>query len=89
MSTTLEERLRFIKNEKIEKIIPNNIKSGVTILNVTGNVIEAKEEPNIVIDPSTSVINISPSLGYTGLAGVTINAVDHTIDSNIQARQYS
>lgn len=36
MSTTLEQNLNLILNEKETKIIPENIKAGVTILGVTG-----------------------------------------------------
>lgn len=36
MSTKLEDNLRIILSEKTNKIIPENIKSGVTILGVTG-----------------------------------------------------
>lgn len=83
MSTTLEQRLRYIKQEKNTKIIPNNIRSGVTILNITGNLIESNEEANVTIDPSTQVVNIVPGYGYTGIASVTVNAVTANIDNNI------
>ena len=37
MATSLEKKLRKILDEKKEKIIPENIKKGVTIFNVEGN----------------------------------------------------
>lgn len=36
MSTTLEQKLNLILNEKATKILPENIKAGITILGVTG-----------------------------------------------------
>ena len=36
MPSSLEEKLNQILNEKVTKIIPENIKAGVTILGVTG-----------------------------------------------------
>lgn len=36
MSTELETNLRYILNEKTSKLIPENIKKDVEILNVTG-----------------------------------------------------
>ena len=36
MATELEDNLRLILTEKTNKLIPENIKAGVTILGVTG-----------------------------------------------------
>lgn len=36
MATKLEQNLQLIFNEKQEKIIPENIKAGITIFNITG-----------------------------------------------------
>ena len=64
----------------------SNIKSGVTILGVTGNY--NGEEPvleDITITPSTQSQTIYPSQGHDGIYEVEVNAVDNTIDSNIVA----
>lgn len=64
----------------------SNIKSGVTILGVTGNY--DGEEPvleDITITPSTQSQTIYPSQGHDGIYEVKVNAVDNTIDSNIVA----
>lgn len=37
------------------------------------------------VDPKTTQQTITPDSGYTGLSGVTVNAVTSSIDSNIQA----
>lgn len=34
---TIIEKLEYIRDEKVNKIIPENIKSGVEILNITGD----------------------------------------------------
>ena len=40
MATNLENKLNAILNEKKEKILPNNIKKGVTIFNIEGTLEE-------------------------------------------------
>lgn len=88
MSTTLEERLRYIKQEKDTKLTASNIRAGVTVLNITGNLIESAEEENVVVDPSITVLEIEPNIGYTGLKNVTINAVTANISPNIVSRKH-
>lgn len=36
------------------------------------------------VSPGTSIINVLPDDGYTGLSKVKINAVSHSIDPNIK-----
>lgn len=62
----------------------SNIKSGVSILGVTGNVIELKGETREVT-PTTSQQTITPSGGKNGMTSVTVNAVTSSIDANITA----
>lgn len=64
----------------------SNIKSGVTILGVTGSY-DGKEPvlEDITITPSTQSQTIYPSQGHDGIYEVEVNAVDNTIDSNIVA----
>ena len=61
----------------------SNIKAGVTILGVQGNVEPDKPDQTKTCTPTTSQQVIQPDTGYE-LASVTVNAVDHTIDNNIQ-----
>lgn len=67
-----------------ENIVANNIKVGVTILGVQGNVEPDKPDQVKTANPSTSSQTITPDIGYE-LASVTINPVTSSIDSNIQA----
>ena len=67
-------------------IIASNIKSGVTILGVTGTVKEGGTiQSNKSATPTTSLQSITPDTGYDGLAKVTIAAVTSAIDANITA----
>lgn len=61
-----------------------NIKSGVSILGVSGSVIEANET-TLNVTPSTSAQTLTPTGAYTGFDEVNVSAVDATIDSNITA----
>lgn len=62
----------------------SNIKDGVTILGVTGSVIEASLD-SASVTPSTSSQLITPSGVYNGFYEINVDAVDDTIDSNIQS----
>lgn len=64
-------------------IVASNIKSGVSILGVTGNVVELKGETK-TINPSTSTQTITPSAGKNGITEATVNPVTSAIDANIQ-----
>ena len=65
-------------------IIAGNIKSGVNILGVSGNVIELAGETKTVT-PSTTAQTITPSSGKNGLTTVTVSGVTSSIDANITA----
>ena len=61
-----------------------NIKSGVSILGVTGTLTELKGETKTVT-PTTSNQTITPSTNHNGFTSVTINKVTSSIDSDIVA----
>ena len=65
-------------------IIAGNIKSGVTILGVTGNITPASFTTS-TISPSTTQKTVSPASPYNGFSQVTLQAVTSAIDSNIKA----
>lgn len=65
-------------------ISAGNIKSGVSILGVSGSVTPLKGT-TLSITPSTSAQSLSPSSPYNGYTSVSVNAVDSSIDANIQA----
>ena len=60
----------------------NNILDGVTILGVTGNVVEANLD-SAVVYPSTTAQTITPVSPYNGFDEISVQAVDHNIDQNI------
>lgn len=62
----------------------SNIKAGVSILGVQGNVEPDKPDQTKTANPSTQTQVITPDIGYE-LASVTINPVDNTIDEDIVA----
>jgi len=61
-----------------------NIKSGVSILGVAGSV-EELHGLSLTVTPSTSDQLIQPQGDYNAFDDVFVNAVDSTIDSNIQS----
>ncbi|MBQ1758967.1 MAG: leucine-rich repeat protein [Prevotella sp.] len=61
-----------------------NIKSGVSILGVNGNVVEANET-TLNVTPSTSAQTLTPTGAYTGFDEVNVSAVTSSIDANITA----
>lgn len=63
-------------------IVPENIKTGVTILGVGGTLKEEKPEETFNIQPTTSDQTITPSEGKV-FSGGTVRAVTAAIDSNI------
>lgn len=80
----LNTKIKSILTEKNTKILPNNIKSGVNILGVTGNVIALNGETK-TITPTTTSQTILPSSGKNAITQVNVDAVTSAIDNNIQA----
>jgi hypothetical protein len=73
-----------VDNTIDNNIIAGNIKSGVSILGVTGNVIE-KNGQSKTVTPTTSQQIVQPDSGYNALNQVIVNAVTSAIDNNIVA----
>ena len=71
-----------VTNSVDSNIQAGNIKSGVTILGITGDLIEANNT-QVTVTPSTSQQTITPSGDYNGFSTVSVNAVDSSIDPNI------
>ena len=65
-------------------ITAGNIKSGVSILGVTGNLVESNET-TLSVTPTTSAQTLTPTSPYTGFNEVSVSAVTSSIDANIQA----
>ena len=65
-------------------LVQANIRAGVSIFGVEGNLEPDKPDQTKNCTPTTSQQVIEPDVGYE-LASVTINAVDNTIDQNITA----
>lgn len=66
-----------------EDIKPEYIKEGIDILGVIGNVVELKGEEKTVA-PKTTTQTIVPSQNKNAITKITVQAVDRTIDANIQ-----
>ena len=64
-------------------IVPENIKTGVTILGVGGSLKEEKPEEMFNVQPSTAEQTITPTEGKV-FSGGTVKAVTSDIDVNIQ-----
>ena len=64
-------------------IVPENIKTGVTVLGVEGTFKGEKPEERFNIQPTTSDQTITPTEGKV-FSGGTVKAVTSSIDSNIQ-----
>lgn len=68
-----------------QNIAAGNIKSGVSILGVTGNYDPQPDLQAKTVNPSTSQQTVTPDQGKDGLSSVTVTAVTNAIDANIQA----
>lgn len=65
------------------KLIPGNIKAGVTVLGVTGTYGgEAIKAQSKSVTPSTSQQNVQPDAGYDYLANVTVAAIPYSEAEN-------
>ena len=73
-----------VTNSIDANITANNIKSGVSILGITGNVVELNGETKTVT-PTTSEQTITPTSPKNALTSVTVEAVTSSIDANITA----
>ena len=62
----LQNKLNAILTEKTEKILPNNIKAGVNIFNITGNLISVSNTnmPVLILPILNITSNVSSDLGY-------------------------
>lgn len=65
-------------------LVSENIKSGVNIFGVVGNVVESNNTTT-TITPTTSLQMITPDSPYNGFSSVTVDAVTNSIDENITA----
>lgn len=73
-----------VTSEIDDNIQANNIRRGVSILGVNGNLEADKPDQTKTATPTTQAQVITPDLGYE-LSQVNIEAVTNEIDSNIQA----
>ncbi len=72
-----------ISSTEQAKIIAGNIKSGVSILGVTGSYSgEAIKVQDKTVTPSTSQQTVSPDSGYDYLSGVTVKAIPYSEADN-------
>lgn len=85
---SLNEELNLILNEKNTKIIPENIKKDVTILNVTGileqgvDTSDATATQNDIIRPKTAYVNgekITGNIAYVGDTGTNMELANRII----------
>lgn len=67
-----------------EKLIPNNIREGITVLGVTGTMSGAEDmkAQQKSVTPSTSVQTIMPDATYNCLSQVTVEAIPYTESEN-------
>ena len=66
------------------KLIPSNIRDGVTILGVQGTMsgLEDSNPQSKVVTPSSEVQTVLPDDGYTCLAEVTVNPIPYVESDN-------
>lgn len=73
-----------ISSTEQAKIIPTNIRDGVTILGVTGTMsgTEGAKAQARTVTPTTSVQNVLPEDGFNYLSQVTVNAIPYVESDN-------
>lgn len=73
-----------IANTEQEKIIPGNIREGVTVLGVTGTMssTEGANPQAKSVTPSTTVQEVLPDEGYNYLSQVTVAAIPYAESEN-------
>lgn len=66
------------------KLIPENIRSGVTILEVTGTMsgTEGEKKQSKTVTPKATAQTVLPDSGYTCLTQVTVNAIPYVESAN-------
>ena len=76
-------KVNAVTNEIDTNIKSENIKDGISILGVEGNLVELNGQ-TITVAPSTIEKVINPEEGYNGITQVTVEAVTNNIDTNIK-----
>ncbi|MBR2388212.1 MAG: hypothetical protein IKB02_05975 [Clostridia bacterium] len=73
-----------ISDTEKAKLIPSNIREGVTILGVTGNMstTEGEKRQEKTVTPSTVEQVIVPDAGYTCLTSVTVKPIPYVESNN-------
>lgn len=73
-----------ISSTEQAKIIAANIRQGVTILGVEGEMsgTEDVNAENVTVTPTTASQSITPSTGYNYIAEVTVNPIPYTETAN-------
>ena len=69
------------------KLIPENIRQGITILSIEGTMSGTEDmdiEPAKTVTPQTTAQTILPATGYDGMAQVTVEAIPVTRTENAQ-----